>query len=64
MNKIYPVSPLPKSNFYYYFTETCSECGGLHPYRKYGGWNEREHVPMCYEKLRQKNRQMTIFDNL
>lgn len=63
MSRIYPV-PRPKTQLHWYFTEVCSECGALHPYRKYAGWNQREHTPMCYEKLRQMNKQMTLFDNL
>jgi len=47
-----PIDIRPQRNIltklYCFFQEFCIECGGLHYYRKYDGWEKRRHVSLCY----------------
>jgi hypothetical protein len=37
------------TKLYCHFQDFCIECGGLHLYRKYKGWQKRSHIPLCYK---------------
>jgi len=49
-----PIDIRPERNIltklYCWFQEFCIECGGLHLYRKYAGWQKRNHIPLCYKE--------------
>jgi len=44
--EIYPETY--KTKHYCFFADTCSECGALHPYRKYAGGQKRNHIAKCF----------------
>lgn len=48
--KIYPVQNV-LTKLYVFFQEFCSECGCLHLYRKYKGWQKKHYITMCYKDL-------------
>jgi len=57
-HKIYPQSY--KTGHYCYFTDTCSQCLSFHHYRKYAGWQKREHMPMCFPENIERDKQLTL----
>jgi hypothetical protein len=32
------------------FLEFCIECGAIHRYPKYKGWEKKTHIPLCYKE--------------
>jgi len=57
--EIYPETP--KNKYCHYFTDTCSECGCYHSYRKYADWQKREHIARCFPELTEKRKQLDLF---
>ena len=47
-----PIDIRPQRNIltklYCFFQDFCMECGGLHFYRKYDGWEKKYHYALCY----------------
>lgn len=58
--KIYPVNNF-KTHHCWYFKETCSQCGCFHWYRKYAGWQKRNHIPMCDSVYWESQKQLDLF---